>query len=408
MTEERAGRAARHRDFYRELDRLLTLIDHEEALEPMLTRILESLHDGFEDQVGISSGRLYRTEGGEYTIVRSFGAKGKELLGVSIPADYPPLRFLHPDRVTYFDPDDGRVDPEVEGQLGVGQFAAFSVGSEHRYVVAFGIEPDADPEEVRLALGTLRYGIQHRLRQIGWEGQLKEARGIQVSLLPKGHPNFEGYEIAGRSIPAEEVGGDVFDFIHLDPHLLGIAVGDASGHGLPAALQARDVITGLRMGVQKDLKITAVLAKLNRVIHQSGLTSRFVSLLYGELESSGNFVYVNAGHEPGFVLRSDGRVEELRSTGLVMGPVEHVDYRRNLVFLDPGDSILFYTDGVVERIRGSEEYGRDRLLEEAKARAADTPVTELPAAILEAAFQWGDKVPWADDATVVFVRRNPE
>ena len=80
--------------------------------------------------------------------------------------------------------------------------------------------------------------------------------------------------------------------------MLGVSIGDASGHGLPAALLVRDVVTGLRMGIEKELKVAHVFEKLNRVIHRSRLSSRFVSVFYGELEADGNLVYVNAGHQP--------------------------------------------------------------------------------------------------------------
>src|SRR5204863_805654 len=124
---------------------------------------------------------------------------------------------------------------------------------------------------------------------------------IQLSLLPNGHPSFGDFDLAAKSLPAQPVGGDVFDFIHIDRDTLGIAVADSSGHGLPAALQARDVVTGLRMGVERDLKLQRMVEKLNRIIHRSGLVSRFISLIFGELEKNGNFSYINAGHPPGLL-----------------------------------------------------------------------------------------------------------
>ena len=92
------------------------------------------------------------------------------------------------------------------------------------------------------------------------------------------------------------MGGDFYDFHDLGEGTLGIAIGDASGHGLPAALLVRDVVTGLRMGIEKELKVAHVFEKLNRVIHRSRLSSRFVSVFYAELDRDGNLVYVNAGH----------------------------------------------------------------------------------------------------------------
>ena len=95
-------------------------------------------------------------------------------------------------------------------------------------------------------------------------------------------------------------------------------IGDASGHGLPAALLVRDIVTGLRMGLEKHLRMEYVFSKLNRVIHRSNLSSRFISVFYGELESNGNLSFVNAGHQPPLLFRKD-RVLELRTGGTVIG-----------------------------------------------------------------------------------------
>ena len=89
------------------------------------------------------------------------------------------------------------------------------------------------------------------------------------------------------SLPARVVGGDLYDFLPLDADTLAVTIADAAGHGLPAALQARDVVTGLRIGVERDLKIPRTVEKLNRVIHRSGLVSRFVSLVFGTSSRTG-------------------------------------------------------------------------------------------------------------------------
>ena len=408
MTE--ASKATRHKNFYRELDAILRSIDEEQGLESMLTTILAQIGDQvLRSETGISSGRLYRRDGNGYVIVRSFGARGRELLGARVPADYPIVRQLTHERVTYVFPDDEGVDATIEERLGVRTFAAFALDPDREYVAAFGIEEDAEVNEVMLTLNALRYAVAHRLKELSLEGQIREAKDIQLSLLPRTMPDFPGYEVAGVSEPAETVGGDIYDLLPMGEHLLGVAIGDASGHGLPAALQARDVVTGLRMGVEKDLKVTSVMQRLNRVIHRSGLTSRFVSLFYGELEPSGNFVYVNAGHDPILLLRGDGRTEQLRSTGIVMGPLADAQYRRELVHLDPGDALLLYTDGTVERIDpgGGGEFGLERLEEVTRrALASGRALSELPGQILAELREFGAGTPWADDVTLVIVRRD--
>ena len=407
MTEQAA--AFRHKTFYRKLEEILRLIDEEQDIEPMLTGILSRVaeHVLVEDSA-LTSGRLYRRDGSDFVIVRSFGARGKQLLGERVSADYQVFQQLETDRVNYFFPDDEHYDEQIEGRLGVGAFAAFYLGRERDYVVAFGIEADADLNEVMLTLNALRHAISHRLREISYEGQMREARDIQISLLPRTIPDFAGFDIAGQSIPAEQVGGDILDLIEVAPDLLGIAVGDASGHGLPAALQARDVVTGLRMGVEKDLKITAVIRRLNHVIHRSGLTSRFVSLFYGEIESGGNLAYTNAGHEPGLVVRASGEFELMRSTGIVMGPLEQADYGRRMLQIEPGDSVVLYSDGVIERRDPEEEteFGLDGLKDTLReARDQELDAREVCDLVLERLRAFGGLAPLEDDVTILVIRR---
>jgi serine phosphatase RsbU (regulator of sigma subunit) len=404
-------RALRHKNFYRTLDAILTQIDEGSGLESLLTELLAQIGDQvLGEETGITSGRLYRREGKEYVVVRSFGAKGKGILGARVPSSYPILRQLHERRVKYVFTSDPDYDSDIEASLGVENFGAFCLDAEHQYVAAFGIEADAELDEVMFTLNALRYALVHRVKELSFEGQMREAREIQVSLLPPRDPEFAGFEISGTSIPAEEVGGDIYDIFRLSDDLLGIAVGDASGHGLPAALQARDVVTGLRMGVEKDLKLNSVIERLNHVIHRSGLTSRFVSLFFGEIESSGTFAYVNAGHDPGLLLRSDGTQQLLRSTGIVMGPLQSATYHRELVRMVPGDLLLLYTDGIIERndAAGNEEWGLEGLIAAARAfLASGRPIGELPGAIIELAKSFGGGEPWEDDVTVVALRRAP-
>jgi phosphoserine phosphatase RsbU/P len=144
--------------------------------------------------------------------------------------------------------------------------------------------------------------LNYRLHAAVMKNNIQQAALIQQSLLPSSPPQITGYEIAAQSFPAEAVGGDFFDFTVFDNDVFSVAVGDASGHGLPAALMVRDVVTGLRMGVEKEMKMAESLQKLNNVIHRSALSSSFVSLFYGEIESNGNLFSVNAGHAPSFLV----------------------------------------------------------------------------------------------------------
>ena len=96
------------------------------------------------------------------------------------------------------------------------------------------------------------------------EGIFAEARKIQASILPRRVPDYGSFDIAGRSEPMEEVGGDFFDYIPVTDKILGLAIADVSGHGLPAALQVRDIYMGLRMGLARDFKIVRTVERMNK------------------------------------------------------------------------------------------------------------------------------------------------
>jgi sigma-B regulation protein RsbU (phosphoserine phosphatase) len=249
---------------------------------------------------------------------------------------------------TYIYPDPGQESsPAGAGILPSGAAAAFVVGQPgERYLFFFQLSEGWGHEETDFAFNTVRAGLHTRLTEHRSRGTVMEAVEIQRSLLLEHPPEFQGFDIACLSIPAEEVGGDFFDFIPFDG-VLGLSVGDASGHGLPAALLVRDVVTGLRMGLEKDLKVVPVFNKLNRVIHRSKLTSRFVSVFYGELESNGNFIYVNAGHQAPLLFSGRG-VEPLTVGGTVIGPLPEVTFRRGFTIWTGGLPVLS-TDGLVER-----------------------------------------------------------
>jgi sigma-B regulation protein RsbU (phosphoserine phosphatase) len=170
----------------------------------------------------------------------------------------------------------------------------------------------------------------------------------------------------------------------------------------------RDVVTGLRMGLEKELKIATVFAKLNRVIHRSNLSSRFISVFYGELEADGNLIYVNAGHQPPLIFsnREDGPIIELATGGTVIGPLPEASFQRGFARLRPGEVFVMCTDGILERrgIKG-EFFGEERL-RAAVREDLNVPAEQVLDRVFAAAFSFGLERPWEDDATLVVVRRH--
>ena len=123
-----------------------------------------------------------------------------------------------------------------------------------RHILFYLLDTGWQFDELDFSLNTVRAAVGSRLFDARVRGSVREAAEIQQSLLEE-PPDFPGFDLAARSVPAEEVGGDFFDFHAFDEDMLGVSIGDASGHGLPAALLVRDVVTGLRMGLEKELKI---------------------------------------------------------------------------------------------------------------------------------------------------------
>jgi phosphoserine phosphatase RsbU/P len=302
---------------------------------------------------------------------------------------------------------DPRMDPSFESLLGVRSFAAIEVGEEE-YILAFDVASDDRGDDILFSLGILRHSLNQKIRRERMEGIFAEARKIQASILPRRAPSYGRYDLAGRSEPMEAVGGDFFDFIPVTEKILGLTIADVSGHGLPAALQVRDIYMGLRMGLARDFKIVRTVERMNKIIHRSTLTSRFVSLFYGELELNGVFIYVNAGHPPPYHLAVDGTVRPLEEGGPVLGPLPDATYERGFVIMKPGDLLVFYTDGICETYGREkpgdpiEEYGVERLLRvarDAQGRSAQDVIDAIFASV-EA---FSGEAPADDDRTLMVV-----
>lgn len=368
--------------------------------------LLDSIIVKLRDDLGIYGGRLYRRRGDYYVLQGIFGDAKEVPRGLKVPISYPPVQLLLQEGAVSMDADDSRIDKSLEDLLGVQQFAAIEVGEEE-YILAFNVAPGHHRDDVLFSLGILRHSLNQKIRQDRMQGIFEEARKIQASILPRRPPAYGEFDFHGRSEPMEAVGGDFFDYIPVTNKILGLAIADVSGHGLPAALQVRDIYMGLRMGLARDFKIVRTVERMNHIIHQSTLTSRFVSMFYGELELNGVFIYVNAGHPPPFYLAADGTVRELEEGGPVLGPLADASYERGFVIMKPGDMLVFYTDGICEAMgqEGNgpvEEYGLERLLRvmrENRGKSSRAVVDAIFASV--EAFTHGE--PPQDDRTVMVV-----
>jgi serine phosphatase RsbU (regulator of sigma subunit) len=381
--------------FYRKLDSLLAKIGKASAKDLNIL-VLDELTQSFGADLKIRSGCLYRRKGTSYEKVKDAVGDAGEPWPSSFSRSDPAV-VLVIEHKSYIYSD------SVSPPWGVNSVAVI-LGEENQFLMVFRLGEGWERELLELCLNSVRNTLNYIRSTRNFGVVFQEAYEIQKSLLPKQDPVFDGYDISGRSMAAELVGGDLYDYHIFDSKMIGLAIGDASGHGLPAALMARDVITGLRMGVERELKISALFAKLNRVINGSFLSSRFISLVYGELEQNGTFVYVNAGHNAPFLIR-DSEVQKLTVGGTILGPVADTTFKRGFAFMNVGDILVFYTDGLVERDDAkSEPFGSERLIEFVRKERNETAFSIVEKLFIHV-YKYGSSEKWRDDATAVIVKR---
>jgi sigma-B regulation protein RsbU (phosphoserine phosphatase) len=390
------------KSLFRKVEKALQAIERSSDPTSTIADTACAVIDNFQGELGVRGGRLYERRDGGYELTRVFGG-AVAATGIFVPDAYPPVQQVIDGGVVVLDLTAPGVDPEFERRLGVERFAAIAVGDD-RYILSFSVDPGAANDDLIFSLGILRHAVDQKLREERFVSVMNEARQIQMSILPKRAPRAGVFDIGGFTVPAEIVGGDFFDFIPVSEQIQGIAIADASGHGLPAALQVRDVYTGLRMGVARDFKIVRTVERLNRIINQSRMTTKFVSLFYGEIEEEGNFIYVNAGHPPPLHFHANG-VTTLKQTGMVLGPSATASYSRGFLSLEPGDALLLYTDGMIEaRDPAGEEFGIERL-KAAFLELQDKKADEIVRALVAKVGEYGGGDAAEDDRTVVVVKR---
>jgi len=237
------------------------------------------------------------------------------------------------------------------------------------------------------------------------EEDLKIARRIQQSLLPKENPVIEGAEIFGCSISAKQVGGDYYDFIKIDDSHLGIVIADVVGKGTPAALLMANLQATLRGQALIDRSVKDTVTKVNFMMSKSMETGKFVTLFYGILDiKNKTFTYSNAGHNFPYLLGKDGKVKTLEKGGTVLGTFDNFVYEEESVQLKVGDLILLYTDGVTEATNEKDEmFETEKLLKTLKDNR-EISAQELCCKITEEVLSFQGSLPQSDDLTLVLIK----
>ncbi|MGH9630993.1 MAG: PP2C family protein-serine/threonine phosphatase, partial [Bryobacteraceae bacterium] len=251
---------------------------------------------------------------------------------------------------------------------------------------------------------------QEKLRR-----DLALAAEVQRRLLPEQPPEAAVAALSAVSLPARTVGGDYYDFLDAGDHRIGIALADIAGKGVAAALIMSVVQASLRIiSAEGDISLPQLAAKMNHFLHRSTSSNSYATFFYAQIdERNRQLRYVNAGHNPPYLLRSIDvhpsgdlipDIQELTTGGTVLGLFPQMSYQEATVDLRPGDVLIAFTDGVTEALNPEEEEFGEERLKDVLRRVVHLPVHEISSRISDELRMWIKDAAQHDDLTFIVMR----
>jgi sigma-B regulation protein RsbU (phosphoserine phosphatase) len=408
-------------------DQVRTIVETQPLLETVTGRIAESLH--------VPRVAVLLNGGAPYLAAYAVGYGG--VPNVSFPANAATVERLkkerEPARVYFRDPnswiyrDPGMTDEERAKLAELESELLLPLAVKDRLIGFMSLAPKLSEQpytgsdlrllksvaaQTGLALEVARLTtvvgeeIAHRERL---NRELEIAREVQERLFPQELPVIPGLDYTGRCRPAREVGGDYYDFLELPEGKFGIAIGDVSGKGIGAALMMAALEASLRG--QASLTggdLAELISRVNRLVYEASSVNRYATFFYAQLDpKSLRLTYVNAGHNPPFVLRrlnAGWEIRRLETGGPVVGLLRVAPYQQASFALERGDLLVCFTDGVSEAMNPlDEEWGEDHLI--AAAQACDgLDAADMVTRIIAAADRFAGGAPQHDDMTLVILR----
>jgi sigma-B regulation protein RsbU (phosphoserine phosphatase) len=265
------------------------------------------------------------------------------------------------------------------------------------------------------ALNDMARGLEERDKikeaLVASQQVLQVARGIQMGLLPRKFPAFPDLpqvDIFGTVRPALEVGGDFYHFFRLDENRICFVVGDVSDKGVPAALFMAMVLTSFEISAKTGAEsIATVLRQVNSFLNDNNDSQMFVTLFAGVLDSrTGSIEYSDGGHEPPFITRHGAGVEMLpKNGGIALGFMDQFDFPLGTVKLDPGDTLVLYTDGVNEAMNGERKmFTTSAIGDTLRTISSGKPASWICENIISKVDEFVQGAPQSDDITLLVIR----
>ncbi len=330
--------------------------------EQLLARVIENIIQN--EEIAIKGGRVWKFDGGSgtYRLVRQYGDIEPIDRNFRVRVSDNPIFFQLPRKGTLVATESNR----YLRKKGIRRFTATGVGEmlswkgQPVYQYVFAINADNLKDQITYTLNIIGTALTAALKNRKSESRasllqadLDKASDIQRSILPAHELRFYQYDLYGVSVADRIVGGDFFDYLEPpeDKDRLGVVIADAASKGMSAAAQALYVSGALRMGIGFNTKISALIGRVNQLVHRTFTTEHFVSMVYAEILNSENglILYVNAGHSTPIILRAaTDQADRLGATGQILGPFPAEKYKAEFTIMRKGDILLLYTDGITE------------------------------------------------------------
>ena len=266
-------------------------------------------------------------------------------------------------------------------------------------------------EKAREEIEFVKQSQKEHGQLVDLKADLSLAAEVQSAILPNKFPPFPDVasevDIHATIKPAKDVGGDFYDFFRIDDDHLGFVIADVSGKGVPAALFMTMSYTLLRFTGTRSLTPVTTVSESNDMLSRESFDSMFVTVFYGVYcISTGEMRYVNAGHNPPYIIKVNGNVDVLpNSNNICMGVTEGFPYQESILKLEKGDMLVAFTDGVTEACDPSNNlYGEGRL-ESLLATLRDNTTQEVTSAIDNAVNAHANGAEQSDDITIMAIKR---
>jgi len=232
------------------------------------------------------------------------------------------------------------------------------------------------------------------------------ARQVQLALLPRHHPEIPGWRVWSYSRPANDVGGDLIDYVELDGFRHGVVLGDVAGKGLGAALLTAKLQATLRAVLPDIVTLDDLGRRVNNIFYSAAFDNRYATLFFAQLEHHSNQLrYLNAGHNPPFVIRRSGEIDRLHASSYPLGMLASAEYKEGSIEMLPGEIMLAYSDGLTELMNEQgEEYGVERL-ERLLPELRDQTPKAIGARILQEAEEFMGEARPGDDLSLAIIVR---